>query len=64
VRLHPSQLNPVRAEVVTAERLDQFAPSRLSAWLSGSAPGFPMGSGRSAFESYPNLSVTDCRALR
>jgi hypothetical protein len=32
------RLNPVRAGVVTAERLDQFAPSRLSALLAGSAP--------------------------
>ena len=31
-------LNPVRAGVVTAERLEQFASSSLSAWLSGSAP--------------------------
>jgi hypothetical protein len=31
-------LNPVRAGVVTAERLDQFTSSSLSAWLGGSAP--------------------------
>ena len=31
-------LNPVRAGVVTAERLEQFASSSLSAWLAGSAP--------------------------
>jgi hypothetical protein len=31
-------LNPVRAGVVTAERLQQFASSSLSAWLAGSAP--------------------------
>lgn len=31
-------LNPVRAGVVTAERLEQFTSSSLSAWLAGSAP--------------------------
>ena len=33
-------LNPVRAGVVTAECLEQFASSSLSAWLAGSAPAW------------------------
>lgn len=33
-------LNPVRAGVVTAECLEQFAASSLSAWLAGSAPAW------------------------